>query len=190
MRQRKEQQEENVRRLAAQQEAALEKEAAQRDSLLAQLRQEILEMVHKEKDARQSLQDMMVKEQMERTLGLADVKGLLQQEASQRAQAVMDVRAEVQAGDKSVAALELSTSKHLAAVRESISALDSKTLSADHEAETRDAKLQEQLVALSGRLGKAEEQQVGSVKALQQELQQVDSAISVKLKGTACRCVL
>ena len=182
-----EQQEENVRKLAAQQQAALEKEAAQRDSLLALLRQEILEVVHKEKEARQSLQDMILKEQMERTLGLADVRGLLQQEASHRAQAVMDVRAEMQAGDKSVAALELSTSQHLATVRESIAALDSKTLAAGHEAETRDTKLQEQLVALSSRLGKAEEQQVESVKALQQELQQADSAISVTLKGTACR---
>ena len=67
-------------------EGAMERESAARVELQGLLRQEIADALRQERDQRQGLHEMLLKEQLERTQAVADVNAALQREEVERAE--------------------------------------------------------------------------------------------------------
>ena len=153
-------------------EKALEKEKTERLALQSLLRQEMADSMRQERDQRQGLHEMLLKEQLERTQAMADVKTALVHEGSERANSIGELRTELQASDKGVANLRLETQEKVNAVRESVTALDTKILSVEHEAQNRENKLSERLQAVDG-----------NTRDLLGQLQQHETATKARMEG-------
>ena len=153
-------------------EGALEKEKTERLALQSLLRQEMADSMRQERDQRQGLHEMLLKEQLERTQAMADVKTALVHEGSERANSIGELRTELQASDKGVANLRLETQEKVNAVRESVTALDTKILAVDHEAQNRENKLSEGLQAVDG-----------NTRDLLSQLQEHDAKTNARIEG-------
>ena len=143
----------NAIKESLQQELAAERarEAGQRDELREQLRQEIAETRQEETEARQKIEAAVLKEELARTHGVAEVTSALQKEAVERAAALAAVKADVVEVDKAVGQARLESANEVANVRVSIMQLESSGEATRHEAESERRRIRDELLQKSDR---------------------------------------
>jgi hypothetical protein len=160
---------------------ALKQEGVERRMLDASLRQVVAESCLKESEARQALTAHVQEEHTQRVQAVADITSSVQKEASERNKQIGEVGGEVKACEKQLMELRLSTADSIAHVRESVSALDSKGMTARHELESEAREMRDKVLeTLDKQLTAMKSQQTEALAGVRKESERSDEEATTK----------